>query len=323
MKTFKSYVTEKSEGVGNLYHTTALQTLNEIIKDDAIRLTFSSAIESEEISNPNTPFFLSTSRKKFGNYASKDFKSEYFPAVTINIDIDKLKKYGIPFKDWDYWGDSFKKVPDYREEEEVRIFNKDDKLGPLNKFIDEIHVFVSKSEHFAAHTKHNVQNIINSHPKVPIYFYDNALAYKTQRSEFAIKDIGVFVNKLRSPSDEEAERWTDDVRNNKYRDEGDFLIKTMLKIYAGKFNKDKQDPSPSRYTTEARLFEYVMAYDGIATIMNDFHGAMRHHPPAFKQWDMAMKKAGVSNTRDFVEKIRETAQSLYDVYGNRKTNETV
>ena len=323
MKTFKSYVTEKSEGVGNLYHTTALQTLNEIIKDDAIRLTFSSAIESEEISNPNTPFFLSTSRKKFGNYASKDFKSEYFPAVTINIDIDKLKKYGIPFKDWDYWGDSFKKVPDYREEEEVRIFNKDDKLGPLNKFIDDIHVFVSKSDTFAGHTKHHVQNIINMHPNVPIYFYDNALAYKTQRNEFAIQNIEAFINELESASEDETERWNDNSRQQSQRDEGDFLIKTMLKIYAGKFNKDKQDPSPSRYTTEARLFEYVMAYDGIATIMNDFHGAMRHHPPAFKQWDMAMKKAGVSNTRDFVEKIRETAQSLYDVYGNRKTNETV
>tara|TARA_R110000824_G_scaffold301280_1_gene489283 strand:- start:105 stop:1151 length:1047 start_codon:yes stop_codon:yes gene_type:complete len=328
MKSFKQYVTEKVEGLGNLYHTTSLGALRQIINDNALRLTYSSAIEAETLTlqKPNKPFFLSTSRVKFGNYASKDFKSEYVPDVTINIDIAKLKKYGIPFKDFDYWG-QFKgeTSPDYREEQEIRIFHNDDKLGPLENFLDSIHIFIKKSGRNIQGVKYSIQQIRKKNPNVPIYFYDNILAYKTQRSEFAIQDIESYLNTIESAPEEESENWGDDTPHW-LTAEGDFLIKSLLKIYTGKYNKDKQAPSPTRYATEEIIFGNLMNVyfdnEGLNSIMTNFHNVTRKHPPAFKQWDMAMKKAGAKDTRAFVKMIQDNALKLYDVYGNRKTNET-
>jgi hypothetical protein len=323
MNTFESFynsiINEKTEGFGNLYHTTNLFNLYHIVKQQNLKLTYSSAIGSEDMKYKKHPFFLSTSRVKFGNYAQGgDFKSEYFSNVTINIDIHKLKKYGITFKEWDYWGDEFKKIPTFKEEQEVRIFYKEDKL-PINKVVDEIHVFIKKGKKNTVQGK-NALLFINSQANVPTYFYHDPLAYKTQNTNKAIPDVESALNEIETEKPYEGD--SPNFRSTKKdADKGDFLIKTLLKIYKGNFNKDRQEPPVSKYTTEDRIFETLWSdYNGgVSSIMTDFHNVFRQHPPTFKQWHREMMKAGANNTLEFVKIIQKYMNEHYDVYGNKLT----
>lgn len=319
----RDYVLEKTEGLGNLYHATDLSKLSKIMSDNAIRLTFASAVGSEILEDEKNPFFLSTSRQKFGRYASGgDFKTKYFTNVTIDIDIDKLKRYGVKFKDWDYWGDEYKSLPSFKEEQEIRIMYNKDTLEPLYKFVDSIHVYVGgdNKEYIRYHMEYI--NSLKDKVNVPVYFYDNANAFKMQRTEYAITDINEFLRDFPELEPEDSERFNVN-KKNKERDRGDFLIKTLLKIYNGTYDKDNPDVGPDKYTNEDRIFKYLVSFDGMSSIMSDFHNAFRHHPPAFKQWASEMRKAGVKNTKDFVKLIQDVAYETYDVYGNKKdiTNE--
>ena len=319
MKTFKQYFEESAEGMGNLYHNTGIVVLFNMLRDNAIRLTYSSAIESEEMKYKKHPFFLSTARVKFGKHAmGGNFKSDYFSQVMVNIDKAKLRKYGIKYEDWDYWGDNFKSLPSFREEEEVRIFSSDDRLAPLNKFVDSIHVFISKDNQevnrYYLEKIAELQNSVN----IPIYFYENPTAYKTQQTKLAVKDITSVLNAMAPVGAEDNEYFDARLNTNRARESGDFLIKTLLKIYNGQYDKNNEAPGPDKYTTERRIFDYLYSYDGLYSILSDFHGAMRNHPPAFKQWHKAMLKAGATNTKEFVKIIQKVTQEKYDPYGNLK-----
>ena len=297
MKTFKQYLKEATVGSGDLYHSTHTNHLVDMLKDNAIRLTYSSAVEAEPMKEPKNPFFLSTSRTMFGKYRhSGDYKTDTFGGVvTINLSIDSLKRYGVKLSDFDYWGPSFNKLPNFKEEEEVRLFYSKDKLAPLNKFVDSIHIFVAGREYnhrpFDLRAIYEASKTVN----VPIYYYENMQAFKSQRTQYAIKDVPAYIQGLTfDPST--AEYYG---RSNEYtqqdREKGDTLITNLLKIYKGQYDPEDKE--------QYKLYRNLTAIDGPQIISSAFHNAFRAHPEQFPEWHREVLKSGSKNTKEFVNKI--------------------
>lgn len=301
MKSFQSFCLESTIGSGNLYHATGATQLVSMLQDDAIRFTYSSAVQAEPMKYPKHPFFLSTSRTMFGKYVHHgDYKTDSFSSdVIINLSIDKLRKYGVKLFDFDYWGPSFNKLSQFREEEEVRIFYNKPKLSPMNRFVDSIHVYVGGDGYgyrpFAVRESYELSKRLN----VPIYYYENLQGFKSQRTTYAIKNVGSYINGL--SFDPETEGFYNTRRRVHRRDEANLLITNLLKIYNGEYDQTDKE--------QYRLFRTLTAFDGPQIISSNFHNAFREHPENFTEWHRAMIKSGSKNTQEFVKKIINKASS--------------
>lgn len=178
-----------TEGLSKiLYHYTRLGVTNKILSDGVFKLSSSIGNDYESKLNKQYPYFLSTTRTKFGGY-----HDPYSDGVMFNMDGNY---YGSRYKgkSVDYWGDKHKQH-EYgrRPEAEDRIFSNEPTIS-IDGVI-EIHVFVMPMD------SENVQKdysyipaqlrnifILSKKRSIPIFLYNDKKAWFSQNKS---KSIGI------------------------------------------------------------------------------------------------------------------------------------
>jgi hypothetical protein len=75
----------------DLFHATNEHNLLGMLEDDTVKLAFVGGTQSDEFYNRGYPFFLSTMRQKYGNYA-RDIGGKYV-GNKYNVIISDIQKY--------------------------------------------------------------------------------------------------------------------------------------------------------------------------------------------------------------------------------------
>lgn len=189
-------VNELMEGLSKqLYHYTRLGTALKILNDGVFKLSSSIGSNYEDqLGHKDYPYFLSTTRTKFGGY-----HDPYSDGVMFNLNGNYYaSKYkGKPV---DYWGDKHKQH-EYgrRPESEDRILSKNPEI-PADG-IEEVHVFIMPM------TSHQVEKEYSYLPNqvrqlflickkrgIPVFLYNDKKAWFSQDKSkvISIKDSPVF-----------------------------------------------------------------------------------------------------------------------------------
>ena len=190
-----------SEAQRHLFHSTELNRLRDILKTNTLRFTYADATHAETKISNGFPFYLSTSREKFGGYA----RSQYNKCELV-LNGQKLERTGkIKFVATDYWAGTTPFTPSPDAETEERLLSHDQVLQNASNYIDEIHVYIhSDIDQFTHSFVSMIQSIIKLaiEHSIPIFFYVKAAMksafdlYKMQRSDRAM-DVKAMWNFLR------------------------------------------------------------------------------------------------------------------------------
>ena len=311
-KIYFDILWEAVEGEGDLYHATDIFNTLSMLKEDAVKLTLQVGAEGF-LKKAQKLFFLSTSRVKYGRYVHGGNYKHPIKRTLATIDISKanLKRYGVPFSDVDYWGDEFKKLPNFQEEQEVRIFHSTDKLAPISQFVSSIHVCIGLSSadtEIAENIKEallEIQKWANLR-KVPCFFYttdNNSNAYKGQFTQKAISDLPTFLNKFTVTGKQSVEdRAYYSNLHQRIQSSADSDIENIWNVYVGKIDETNKK--------QKRLLDTILYYphDALPTLEADFHNAFRKHPPHFKLMAKEMKRLKMTSTREFIKHIIATVE---------------
>jgi hypothetical protein len=180
-----------SEAQRHLFHTTELSRLRDILKTNTLRFTYADATHTESSISKGFPFYLSTSREKFGGYARHQYNK-----CELVLNGQKLERTGkIKFTSADYWAGSSQKSPAPDAETEERLLSHDQVLRDASNYIDEIHVYIhSEIESFTFIFVSMIKSIIQLaiERSIPIFFYVRIAMksafdlYKMQKSDRAM-----------------------------------------------------------------------------------------------------------------------------------------
>lgn len=197
---FKKFLTEGVSSI--LYHHTTVNKIHSILKDDKIRLANMIGTSSDQLYKGKKfkPYFLSTSRIKYGGYARSFGTHEQ-----VNVVLDgKQLSYTMAGNSVDYWGPGFRTddtSPDMRlrnQENEDRLFSEKPTIDNVAKFIKEIHILMdsnyimmqddytefknlSDTEQHLVFKKSNLYRDISSYSTVygiEVYFYKDFESFK-------------------------------------------------------------------------------------------------------------------------------------------------
>lgn len=296
----------------NLYHATDIFKVLQMLKDDAVKLTFQEG--ADEMGKKS--FYLSTMRSKFGHYAdmyhgkgseeSGGYFKDKIPAnpskrtpmydAIVNLNGSAVGSVA-KVKSVEYWGPEFRKEKSFREEQEERIFSNKSEFSPLKNYVDEIHIFIKPepNKYF--------QKTFLSIPKlaeergVPVYFYTEPKYYMGQVKSKAIKeeDLERIVGIPHFEKDEERE-YPPSSRPKKE-------IQALIDIY--KENKSDTD----EYKHAVELLKYYH-YDAYPSIEADIHNAKYKHLKEFEELGRIMRKENSYSVKDFVDLLIKKAEKL-------------
>lgn len=200
-----TYIRLKSlltESLDQLFHATDLNRLLKILQNDAIKLTYADGSDIESKLNQGYPFYLSTSREKFGGYARRG--GGISNAVVLVLDGRALERVqGVKMVPVDYWAGN-NPNNDKENETEERVLSQKQVLSNVKRFITEIHIHCNK-HHWEVSTNNDparsyrfiTQKLIptlelTEIAKIPTYVYIGGVrdnidqAYKQQRKSFAV-----------------------------------------------------------------------------------------------------------------------------------------
>lgn len=197
-----------TEVLENLYHATTVDKLLNILKDDAIKFTFTTDVE-RKVDGSGKNYMLCTSRSKYGGYALRQSKSVVIVLNGRAIENSRdVKIKSVDYFGYNYWKDS----PENNETEERILSNLRDNFSPLKKYVKEILVMLHLRDN--NHNKHDptwiVQLIKNYYipiaefaktSPIPIYFFSDAIDpkagsyYKSHRTERGL-NANEFLNHL-------------------------------------------------------------------------------------------------------------------------------
>lgn len=191
-----------TEALDQLFHATDLNRLLKILQNDAIKLTYADGSDIESKLNQGFPFYLSTSREKFGGYARRG--GGISNAVVLVLDGRALERVqGIKMVPVDYWAGN-NPNNDKDNETEERVLSQKQVLSNIKRYIIEIHIYCN-THHWEVSTNNDpersyrfiVQQLIptlklTEAAKIPTYVYIGGdrnnidQAYKQQRKSFAM-----------------------------------------------------------------------------------------------------------------------------------------
>ena len=191
-----------TEALDQLFHATDLNRLLKILQNDAIKLTYADGSDIESKLNQGFPFYLSTSREKFGGYARRG--GGISNAVVLVLDGRALERVqGIKMVPVDYWAGN-NPNNDKDNETEERVLSQKQVLSNVKRYITEIHIYCN-THHWEVSTNNDparsyrfiTQQLIptlelTEIAKIPTYVYIGGdrnnidQAYKQQRKSFAV-----------------------------------------------------------------------------------------------------------------------------------------
>jgi hypothetical protein len=291
----------------NIFNATDHSRLLSILQDNAIKLGFVGGTYADQQVNRGYPFFLSTMRQKYGNYARKGTEGNNKAINTdtiINLDGRNLTSAGFKLFSVDYWGMG----PEASEQEE-RIASTKDEITPLEKFVKAVHIYVNtnpsnldKNWKIGIANPHTVERFhkisdIAKTSKFPIYFYiaGNEEYFKAQRTERAIRSLdGVLPEPKWEPADIEHKQWL--AQRQPDRDNrATQVLRAFLDIYYEKEIDADKHPWSS-------VMKWVLFYprDAHSQISADIHNLKKDHPPIFREFVEIMKKQGFKTVKEMI-----------------------
>ena len=287
---FKELLTE---GSSILYHATYVEYAHLILKDNKFRLTFSGATGSEDVISHGKYFYLSTSRTKYGRYAGgSDFDkpgSSVSYNCTMVLDGQKLA-YNEKIKPVDYWGPEFAKAGRESgvssDETEDRLVSNKPEIKNASKYIKEIHCYIRPEKELGQDRYYTfIRECGNLNKEagklnIPIYFYKDASAYKTQ-------------NKTKAETKMFSMR----------RDGSDTT--SFVEILRGKYDPDNKN--------HYRVFELIghYTYDAPASLGNDLDSIRKENYPITLEVIKEFKRFKVKNYRELIKKAIDIVGEFY------------
>lgn len=285
----------------DLFHATHEHQLLGMLEDDAVKLAFVGGTQADEFYNRGYPFFLSTMRQKYGNYA-RDIGGEYVGNkynVIVHLDGTALTAAGFKHFPMEYWGSMSSRE---RSEQEERIVSNTDEIKPLKKFVKGIHVYIPEDlKHEITIDKLHKASDLAKERGVNIYFYPhNALLYfRAQRTDKAVTDV----SKLLKPAELSPEDLNLLDLRQRYGKKEAIYLSAFLRIYNGDYSNIENFP-------DERVLVWLRWYphDAYGSLMADAHNYKPHHLPIFRDIAAIMKKEGVKNFKDLITIVIEREQ---------------
>lgn len=281
----------------DLFHATGIHALLDILKSGEIKLSFSGGTPSDHTLNKGYPFWLSTMRQKYGNFARK---GNY--QVIIHLDGRMLSDNGYKIFPVDYWGWG----PEHSEQEE-RIVSDKDHIKPLEKYIKGIHVYVDTKikNPFVLEKYHEVDQLAQK-INFPIYFYPPGTepyfqSHRTKKSVKSLKDI--LPQPEWSADDLESKKFYSQLSSPERCDKDVQILRTFLDIYQGNPVDTTKYPGNS-------VMRWILYYshDAFSQIYAQIHNLKQKHPPIFRELVDAMKKEKVKSMKDLIQIVIDREQ---------------
>lgn len=301
------------EGISQiLYHLTDISKTLSILDKDKFILSTDLGTESDQLHKGKKfkPFFLSTSRIKYGGYTMSFGKNPTYPLVNIVLDGTALS-HNYSGHSVDYWGREWRKnIGDYsylrNNENEDRIFSDKGTIENAHKFIKEVHIFLGgdlikflKYDEESNKMSENEQRICYQHLKdighiislcriYNIYFfvYDNFNAFKVLNKNKKI-----------------AKRFDISSYDNRIENYNELFVKN-----------DKSELSDGAEKELYNLLYYNWNGDAFQTLKNEIHNLSKS--------DETIKKRSIHSFVKYMHKyklksIKDVIQFLNDKWRNK------
>jgi len=178
-----------------VYHNTNLASAASILKNNKFRLSTSTKDDHELNGVKIRPFYLSTSRIKYGGY------SRNRGVVHLVLDGNKLnQKYkGVPVDYFSITDNNNKRVDRDNilayDENEDRVLSYKQTIEPASKYIKEIHVLIGNLQNNPTYDPIELIEFIKIIEKeaknlnIPIFFYTDLEAWKVMDKRKASTDL--------------------------------------------------------------------------------------------------------------------------------------
>lgn len=168
------YITEGISPV--VYHSTSFLNAYSILKSDEFRLS-PTLVDNEEAKHQKDFYFLSTSRHVLGS-----FHSNGFGGVLFVLDGNKLS-HNYKGSAVDYF---YQDEDDDVDEAEDRIFSSKPVIPNATKYIKEVHVSSTNSEHRVLVRKIFAEAKLKN---IPVYFYQDQRYWQQLRRNKAVTEL--------------------------------------------------------------------------------------------------------------------------------------
>lgn len=317
MIKLKSLITE---ALDNLYHATDVSNLLKILETNSFKLTYSDSVSSEEKLNRGYPFYLSTSREKYGGYA-RGRSDRVSQPVIIVIDGKSVERIrDVKIFDVDYWGKSFETPENLRHgETEERIVSKNQTIDNLKRIVQEIHIFCPKrSFDPTISDKSRVSRYIHGiifpiiekskSMNIPTYFYIDGtlknieMVFRQLRKNMSMSptDAKIFFDKiLENNSIEKSDEDTKYRRS--YFEKDMFYLETLSKII--EHPEDYVDVDYSKNKDIYEIIEYFIRYkrDLVSHFGTIIHNNRKDHPEVFQVLSKSIRRKGYTSFKTALE----------------------
>jgi hypothetical protein len=290
----------------DLFHATGEANLLQILKEDSLKLAFAGGTVPDLSYNKGYPFFLSTMRQKYGNYARDIGKETGYIKynVIIHLDGSALTAAGFKVFPIDYWSHG----PEYSEQEERVVSNKDE-ITPLKKFIKDIHVYIpSDLKHQP--TIERIHEISDLAPQrgISVYFYrpQDVQYFKAQRTEKAVTDVNKILAAAElSPEDLMWKKWGKESGHDRNEEKKTYLH-SFMRIYNHDYSQVNKFPDKS-------VMNWLLWYphDAYAQLFCEAHNYKPKHISIFRDIVAAIKKEGVKTFKDLITLVIEREIERY------------
>jgi hypothetical protein len=282
----------------DLYHVTSISELLGILRSNSLKLAFVGGTKSDQDYNQGHPFFLSTMRQKYGNFARGSLDNSYIPyEVVVHINGHAVRDDGYKIIPVNYWGQIGQ-----RSEQEERIVSDKDEMKPLERYVKEIHVYVNKDleNEFVIDKLHQVNNLAQV-SKVPIYFYpaNQRDYFRAQRTDRAVRDVNQLLRPTKFSQDDI--EWINLRRAHEKkfgkRDPASYL-NAFIRIYHGDYSNIKNFP-------DKNVMNWILYYphDAYAQLSAEIHNNKKDHLPLFRDVVSIMKKEGVKTFKELIDLV--------------------
>lgn len=314
------------EAMEKLFHATELHTLLEILKSDSLKFTYADGTESETSLSKGYPFYLSTSREKYGGYA----RSGNYPAVLVLNGPAIKSAGGIKMISTDYWGNTGGSKNLEHNETEERILSQKQMLSGLKKYLFEIFIFIDEDRYnpekeSPAQVYIKIKNVIYplidaaKSSGIPCYFYIGDTkskafaAYKIQRKELShdAEYVKNYFEQLEKNSEKlkqflstaAPEELVPYRRNEEYFKQDIAELEFVSKVISEPELYAKYDHPPEN-ERNTRILRYFTNYtdDLVPQVSATVHNMRSKHPEIFRTLAKSIRKYRYKNLKDALKK---------------------
>lgn len=296
MKSFKEFFLEGLSSI--LYHNTTTSNLVSILKDNTFQLSTDLGTDSDAMydRSDDKPFFLSTSRIKYGGYA-RSISDNHLTCLVLNGRLLSQRFYGKPV---DYWGSEYR--PDTKSEyylqnneNEDRLFSSSDHIQNASKYINEIHIMLHKSYLLMKYDFDNFDKLSISEQNTAIQF---STYYQDILALCQVYNIPVFFYKNKSDFIVQNKNKSEPIRSNSSK-----LILSYIELLTKDSEQQLSDDSKD-ILTKLKYYDK----EQLTTLKNHIHNNRKNI--------IELKKIGLL-TKEMTKKKIKGLQSLISFLKNK------